>query len=819
MSTFLAHIHQTDQQTVEQHLTQVASLCSQLANKINTPLAGSLIGLMHDFGKYSRAFQNYIQSAEGLLDPDRDEDSYIDPKAAKGKIDHSTAGAQWIFKAYGAYLKQNPLPQNEMQQAFTVVQILSTCVASHHSGLIDALGSSADSGGFRLRIKKADNLTHITECTSNADQSVLKQAQNLITQGALEQSLEQVKAITQELQQGYSISKTSQAFYIGMYTKFLFSCLIEADRFDSACFAEPEYAKHPPFSSTNWTSLCDALEVTLSRFTADSPMNKIRAHIARQCQQKADDSQGIYSLTVPTGGGKTLASLRYALHHAAKHQLDRIIYIIPYTSIIEQNAEAIRQALPEYQDLIFEHHSNLDPEQKSWRSKIVGESWQAPIILTTMVQFLETLFKHNTKNARRLHQLSRSVLIFDEIQTLPIPCVHLFCNAINFLSLHARTTSILCTATQPLLHQLEHPEWGQLHLKEDLMGDQNAIQKLFDDLKRVQVIDQTRIGGWSKEDIVDLIQQQMETRTSCLVITNTKAWAKDIFIAAQNMYEADSIFHLSTSMCAQHRKQIFQQIKQRLQDKLPVLCISTQLIEAGVDLDFDTVIRFLAGLDSIAQAAGRCNRHGQRSQGEVYIINPDQESLTQLKEIRIGQEQTQRILHECKGQNLLEPHVMQRYFDYAFFARKDEMFYKINDPQSSLLNLLSENQGHNQHNTLPSTLKQSFMTAGKFFNVIDAPTQAVIVPYQEGAELIIQLCQLDFKSNPSVYRDLLHQAQQYSINVFPFMLDELLKKGAIQALSKHQQDLSSIYYLEKNFYDSQFGLSSEGCSVQSSYII
>ncbi|MCJ8269704.1 MAG: hypothetical protein MJK04_09910 [Psychrosphaera sp.] len=392
--------------------------------------------------------------------------------------------------------------------------------------------------------------------------------------------------------------------------------------------------------------------------------------------------------------------MRYAVHHARKHKLDRIIYIIPFTSIIDQNAEAIRKALKDDDELnpwVLEQHSNLEPEQQTWRSKLASENWDAPIVLTTMVQFLETLFGGGTRGVRKLHQLANSVIVFDEIQTLPINCVHLFCNSINFLAAHCITTAVMCTATQPLLNRLEYPKKGLLHLRDEdeLMPDVGA---LFDDLKRVTIVDKTKKGGWTVEEVTELALAQVAAKNSCLIIVNTKDWARRLFQACMAMKSLPqgAIFHLSTAQCPVHRKTILDQVKARLKNKLPTLCISTQLIEAGVDVDFASVIRFVAGLDSIAQAAGRCNRNGYGDKAEVLVVNPDKENIDTLVDIVVGIAKTKQVFNEFKGQNLLLPEVMKQYFEYFFFDRADQMSYQCKDQKTgesdNLLNLLSHNK-------------------------------------------------------------------------------------------------------------------------------
>lgn len=768
-----------------------ALIARGLAGKLGIPEAGELLGLLHDFGKYSRQFQAYIQSATGILNPDAD-DEYVDASALKGQIDHSSAGAQWIWENLRRYG-----PQGEF-----VGQILALCLASHHSGLIDCLNSEGENV-FVKRMHKDVAKTHMRECNETADGEVMTRLERLASPTLIQECSQQISRLV-----GRGEFPIVEHFNVGLWVRFLFSCLIDADRMNSADFENPGNESARSKSRVDWQVATDRIESKLANLPIRHDIDTIRRSISDRCKTRAQEPQGIYTLTVPTGGGKTYSSIRYALHHAKKHDLDRIIYIIPYTSIIEQNAQAIRDMLESEEDQypwILEHHSNLEPEELTWRDKLIAENWDAPIVFTTMVQFLDTLFSGGTRGARRMHQLAKSVLIFDEIQTLPIKCVHLFCNAINFLVSHAGATTILCTATQPLLDKVKSPEKGQLNIpKENELVDDVAI--LFEKLKRVSISNKVRIdGGWSATELTDLAIAEYEQKGSCLVVVNTKKWAQQLYVACKDRVDRGSLFHLSTSLCPAHRKEILARVRQRLDDNLPVLCFSTQLIEAGVDVDFASVIRFLAGLDSIAQAAGRCNRNKKWEQSIVHVVNPDQEAIDQLDDIREGRDKSLRILSEKKDADLLDPEVMKLYFSYYFYSRAAEMDYPVSPRQAgrqdSLLSLLSDNC-RNIARTKPLQLRQSFGTAGKIFQAIDAPTQAVIVPYGEGKEIIAGLCAA---FDPAKAHQLLKRAQKYSVNVFPNVMQKLKEVQAVRPVQKGEE----IYYLDGRYYSQDFGLSNE----------
>jgi CRISPR-associated endonuclease/helicase Cas3 len=814
---YIAHVRTSDKskQTVAEHLLEVAEIAKQLATKINVPEAGELIGLLHDFGKYSASFQTYIQSGTGLINPDSED--FVNAGALKGKIDHSTAGAQWVWQALSKYGKNG--------EGRLCGQILALCIASHHSGLIDCLTTDGING-FKKRIGKEDDKAHLSECEQNADVHICEQAKILAGKPMMLAMLKQLSLLMKNEQHGQTISDAIKSFYIGFWTRFLFSCLIDADRINSADFETPGNA-HYRNRAVQWDIAIHRLELFLTeqQLTSkdeDFNINTIRRTISDTCKNRAEDAQGIYTLTVPTGGGKTYSSLRYALHHAKKHGLERIIYIIPYTSIIEQNAEAIRKVVEQVGDQypwVLEHHSNLEPEQQTWHSKLAAENWDAPIVLTTMVQFLETCFSGGTRGVRRLHQLANSVIIFDEIQTLPINCTHLFCNALNFLCAYTKTTAVLCTATQPLLDKLPQSvsAKGQLNIptKNELIKN---VGKLFGQLKRVDISNKTKPEGWSEAEIAELALSEFNEKGNCLVIVNTKAWAQALYINCSKSVDQASLFHLSTNQCSAHRSELFQRMRERLTNKQSVLCFSTQLIEAGVDIDFASVIRFLAGLDSIAQAAGRCNRNGRMDTATVHVVNPAIETIKQLIDIKVGKQKTERVFSEVNGKSLLDPEVMALYFKYYFYDRADEMDYPLNEKQAgrtdTLLSLLSNNKS-NIHIEEPLQLRQSFMTAGDAFKAIDAPTQSVIVRYGQGNELITDLCGIAKKFDAKRYYDSLKKAQKFSVNVFPNVWRKLKDQNAVIEIHPGE----GVYYLDAPYYSPEFGLSTEPVGKSETYIL
>ena len=799
---FIAHLKENGEtQSVSGHLLGVSALSHLFAEKIGLGLAGELIGLLHDLGKYSSEFQAYLLSAAGLLEQDKD-DQYVDASSKKGKIDHSTAGAQIIWSELS----------QRCQVDRVTGQILALCIASHHSGLIDCLAVDG-SDNFTRRMHKADALTHRYEVWKQAGDNVRDRFDSLIQDSDLTSSFRKIIGTICQNERSGTIIR----FKVGLLVRYLFACLIDADRMNTADFGHPMAAKRRLLGRyEEWPVLIGRLERRLADFGSGTRIDTLRREIADHCLAAAGRGKGIFSLTVPTGGGKTLASLRFALRHAEKHGMDRIFFVIPYTSIIDQNADNVRAILEPREDgiahgsVVLEHHSNLTPEKQTWRSKILSENWDAPVVFTTSVQLLESLFGTGTRGARRMHQLANSVIVFDEIQTLPINCTHLFNNAVNFLVEQCRSSVLLCTATQPLLDKVDEQKGAiRLTIGSEIIPD---VEALFRELKRVVILDQRKPGGWTHEELKALALREVELSGSCLVVVNTKSVARAIYRLCRDAMPNLPIYHLSTNMCPAHRKSCLSRLKEHLTSNVPSLCVSTQLIEAGVDIDFGAVVRFTAGLDSIAQAAGRCNRNGAREPGRVHVVNPAEDGADVLKDIRAGKEVAERIMDEMPKalgsdeKDVLRPDVMQNYFKYYFFGRAKEMDYPVTAEQvgrdDTLLRMLSENSMAvaASGQIPPNYFRQSFMTAAEAFKSIDAPTQGVIVPHENGKELISELCAaFDVEKQ----YELLKHAQQFTVNIFSHTMQHLQKENALHEVQKD----TGILYLDARYYDPEFGLS------------
>lgn len=801
-------------QTLLVHLFGVAQRAEDFAQAFGMPLAGRLVGFSHDEGKVAPGFQQYIRSATGILDPEDEE--YVDAKGLKGKIDHSSAGAQRLWQAV---TRGKSPPSNIL---FT--QMLALCICSHHSGLVDCLGPEGEDA-FNKRMNKDAERTHLAEVLQAFGDGfgapgeqllpeVMKEMRERLAATLRPEASTYCEACSPGLSNACRIRNPLAWFSLGLATRMLFSCLVDADHTDSADAGNTGNAALRSLGAAPWHELATRLEGRLAQFKGDRAIDTIRSEISAQCLARATGPKGVFTLTVPTGGGKTLAGLRFALQHAAHHGMSRILNVIPFTSIIDQNAQVAREILEagqEFGSVVLEHHSNLTPEKDTPRTRLASECWDAPVIYTTMVQFLESLFRGGTRNARRMHRLAGAVIVFDEIQTLPVNCAHLFCNAVNFLVRECGASVVLCTATQPLLNRLARPELGVLFLDPqcELMPQQDAY---FSKLKRTEILDDTKPGGWSVAEIAGLAIGELRRAGSCLVVVNTKRWARDLYeeCAARGITE---VRHLSTDMCAAHRLGVLDEMRAQLKAGRPVLCVSTQLIEAGVDISFGAAIRFLAGLDSIIQTAGRCNRNGEGKDGrpgQVHVVNPDRENLSRLREIQTGRQMALRVLDDFRkepdslGGSLLHPKAMERYFTYAFFNRRDEMAYPVGAKDAghgdTLFNLLSCNPLNPGNMRAPLALRQSFATAGEIFTVIDAPTCGVLVPYGEGAELVAQLCGA---FHPQQEKALLRRTQRYAVNVFPNVFKTLCDAKALHETQKG----SGIWYLDARHYSGRFGIS------------
>ncbi|PZD95906.1 CRISPR-associated helicase/endonuclease Cas3 [Paenibacillus sambharensis] len=807
---YIAHIRERDGtiQAVGEHLKAVGELAASFAVPGGLSNLARLSGILHDMGKYSDAFTNYIIQA--VTNPDSP------PK--RGSVDHSTAGGRWIYRKY------HNGSLNMKQEEMIAAEWIAMCIISHHGGLRDFLGPDLESE-FLERVAKKELDDYEEAAARLREEFEHKDLDHLFHQAA-----DEIRLVIEKIQLKYLHTVTAT-----LALKYVFSCLIDADRTDTREFEEGEVKQEDKdcdlFFRRCYNSLMDHIQQLEVLEDAGTQIHQLRGQMSRECEAFADNKPGIYRLSIPTGGGKTLASLRYALKHAMLHGQERIVFIVPYTTIIEQNAQEIRSVLGE-EGLILEHHSNIiqdrntreeedDTEAVGLRKKLklARDNWDSPIIFTTMVQFLNTFYSSGTRNVRRLHRLANAVLIFDEVQSVPVKCVSLFNQALNFLCHFGKSTAVLCTATQPALDFVEH---SLKVTAGDMIHNLHEVRQKF---KRVEIVDLTESQGWDASYLNDFVQNKLQNVRSLLVILNTKNAARKLFETMQDdeMASGCRMFHLSTNMCPAHRKEVLQNLKQALLEGERVVCVSTQLIEAGVNISFDCVIRSLAGLDSIAQAAGRCNRHGRDPVRNVYIIKSSDENLDRLTEIREGAKVTERVLREFKqnpeglGFDLLSDEALRMYFQYYYHQMSPLLNYEIKGLQDRPMVDLLSNNGHyaaayKSRHKKPFLLRsrQALATASRHFEVIEQGAVPVLVPYNVKANAIL----LDLNGEPGVKElsALLRQAQQYVIQVYDGEFKRLHEDGMIYELFN-----GSIYALRETAYSYDYGLNPSGIEKWEAY--
>jgi CRISPR-associated endonuclease/helicase Cas3 len=762
------------EQPTRQHLYESAEYAFSIGKKFMAAEICQMSALFHDVGKLSSEFVEYLKN------------SYMNERlgkkhTSKGSVVHSTQGAKCLYESQA---------DDKDLIAALVREVSAICIAGHHGGLMDGITPSGETP-FRERLEKENDDLHYVEVIRAAEKECI--SVNAMSDALKRCSLELIAFVKKCIENDLNV-----AFMLHLLTKSVFSGLVDSDRYNAYCFEidkSPEsLTKLPP-----WNGYARCLEQRISAFSADSDINKIRRDISEKCLYAANRPKGIYRLDVPTGGGKTLSSLRFALAHANIHNAEHVIYVIPYLSVLEQTAKDIKKALQfdPTDSFILEHHSNLivseDPDEAQ-AYRLLTDRWDSPIIITTMVQFLESIYSNKSSDLRKLHNMANAVFIFDEVQSLPIKCTFLFNEAINYLHYCAGCSILLCTATQPPLYEVEKPIMVR---PSSLIAD---VSESFQKLKRTSIKDSTIPGGYSTDSLQRFILDRFREEGSCLVVLNTKKDVVKLYHSIEcyikaNPQEQIELIHLSTTMCPAHRLNAIDTIKGKKQND--VLCISTQLIEAGVDISFSCVIRAIAGLDSIAQAAGRCNRNGEYPNGkDVYIINLAEENLSMLPDIKCGADITYRILADHPS-DLLSPVIIERYYKEYFDKQKSQMYFPVKD-STNLYDLLSDNKkGTSAYQNMVEAnlpaLRQAFQTAGEQFSVIDQRTISVFVPYADAAGLLEKYRHADIKKKNT----LLRQFGRYSVSLYPYQIKKLEELRALALIDNEILTLDARYYDDK----------------------
>lgn len=807
----IAHIRSSDQaiQTVEEHLLGVRTLAETIGAKIGVKHIAGLAGMLHDMGKYSDKFSSYILAAALNLDNS--------PK--RGSVDHSTAGGKFLHK----FVQSGPRDSHP----YMLAEVVGNVIISHHGYLHDYLSPAFESP-YLNRVEDRDDKIDDYETIKTRFHRHVMNEENLRAY---------VEQATHELRHYLGIPSKEDVVSKLMYlTKFVFSALIDADRTDTRCFEEGSEIVVKDSRRSLFTLYQSRLQERIDDFrvhpNAASPVNRLRSELSEQCERYGDRPSDIYTLSIPTGGGKTLASLRYALNHAIAHDKDRIVYIVPFTTIIEQNANEVRAILQDDAN-ILEHHSNVmddgeeDDERddglmsKRQKLKHAQDNWDSPIIFTTMVQFLDVFYARSSRQIRRLHNLTRAVIVFDEVQKVPLHCISLFNHALHFLRDCGHSSLILCTATQPALDYVEHG----LDIREE-SEIVSELERVSEGFKRVELVDEAH-HALTTDGLASFVRERMTGSRSVLVVLNTKVTAKKLFIAMQEQDIDACVYHLSTSMCAAHRNDILARIREHLQREEQVICISTQLIEAGVDVSFDCVIRSLAGLDSIAQAAGRCNRHGEREIRNVYVIDHAEEKLSRLPEIDRGRQIARELLIDMRrdpqshGGSLLSSQAMKRYFMAFYDKFRTLIHYPIPKLQKRMTGLLYGGQSEESYfvsycqnkGARPKLFNvNSIRTAAEHFRVINNQTTAVLAPYDEEGKRLI--ARFNGEASIAELSRLMRQAQRYTVNLFLFEVDQLSENGGIQRLADGQ-----MLALTESAYSEKFGVDITNESEMGTYIL
>jgi CRISPR-associated endonuclease/helicase Cas3 len=722
---------------LEDHLRDTARLAESFATAFDSGIWGYLEGLWHDLGKFSDAFQDYLESAEA--------GDVAHASEMTGRIDHSTAGAQHAARLGLAG------------------RLLAYSIVGHHAGLPDNIGGKS---GLSARLEKR------IEPIDAAPPEILELPLP---------RLPRLKAKGQR-----------RGFALAFHTRMLFSCLVDADFLDTELFMSRARAGLRPVDPPSCAKLLERLDKHLAekqRKATDTPVNRRRAEVLALCREKALEAPGFFSLNVPTGGGKTLSSLAFGLSHAAAKGLRRVVYAIPFTSIIEQTTDVFREALGDLGGEVLEHHSNLDsddPARQSDRLRLAGENFDATLIVTTNVQLFESLFASRPSRCRKLHRLAKSVIILDEAQTLPPRLLAPTLAALEELVKNYGATVVLCTATQPAIEKRDRFPIG-LEGVTPIIDDPVSLHR---SLRRTSV---ELLGRLENPELIDRLRGERQA----LCIVNSRRHAADLF---QLLDDPDAL-HLSASMCAAHRARIVAEIRRLLLKSKPCRLVSTQVIEAGVDVDFPAVYRAAAGLDSIAQAAGRCNREGllvtedgQPRLGRVLVFDYDTKAYPTDSSISRAAGCFREVSPD-HASDLLAPQAIEDYFRLHYWQQggDDGRGWDRGAEQQSIMDCFAPDP--------KQLLHAQFRTAAEAYRLIDDAQTRLLVPYgNRGRALIRELEGLPDPPEPWRLRAFDREAQRYVVGVYEQGLKRLLQNGAL--LERHGR-----YYVGNDeAYDGKVGL-------------
>lgn len=751
---FVAHAAKTPTEpphALDEHLLGVSQLAREFAQAI-APDWAALAGLWHDLGKYRPGFQRYLELTH-------DVDGHIENRVSGHEKTHSAAGALWAIQ------QLNPA------KGLPLGHILAYVIAGHHAGLDDW------HSGLNERLKQTDSQEEFRSAIAAAPP-------------------EHHAILHPVLPAAPRIPGGEAGF--ALWVRMLFSCLVDADFLDTEAYFDTGKPNHRNGFPTlaEMQGAFDHHMQAKAALATPTPVNALRADILSQCRAKATREPGFFSLTVPTGGGKTLSSLAFALEHAKAHGQRRIVYAIPYTSIIEQTAEVFRGVFAKLgDDVLIEHHSQADASNgatETARSRLACENWDAPLVVTTNVQLFESLFAAKTSRCRKLHNLVGSVIVLDEAQQLPPAFLNPILGTLKLLVKHYGVTVVLCTATQPALARTHYfdPSRNVNGLDEvsEIIEDPDHLYRQLD---RVQV---ELPPDWDTPTPWAEVAERVTQEDCVLTIVNTRKAAREL-----HRLLPEGTLHLSALMCGAHRKDVIDHIKARLRakregtDTQPLRVVSTQLVEAGVDLDFPVVYRALAGLDSIAQAAGRCNREGQLRdaqglpcKGRVVVFVPPEKSPK--GHMRKAADACVSVLHG-QADNPLARGLFERYFQ--------QFYHSVDLDEKGIAALLKVDDR--------KTLAVQFRSAADAFRLIDDKGSAtVVVRYAPHHEALAQWLALLERDGPE--RWLMRKLQRYTVTIPQPLADRMLTQGSLTL------PMPGLYVLvdTQSLYDPVLGLFTEG---------
>lgn len=760
-------------QSVKEHTDGVCTIARKDARRFGTEAMTHLICWLHDMGK-NTAYSNTYQHTVG-----------VGKIWEKEKPIHSHAGARLIDEQYGNVTTDS--------YALLLAELSETVIMAHH-GLFDCLSPEGQNHLFR-KIHNQDYDYKEAKRLFFSEIASPEQIDSMFHKATAE-----MKVLFRKFQ-NISLKKSELAFYISLLFRMQLSMLVNADHADAAAFATGEQVPSANGNIALWEACSTYLEQKLSTFENKTEIQSIRSEISRKLLEKTNEQKSIVQLTIPTGGGKTLSGLRYAVNYAKRFDKSRIIYVAPFNSILEQNAAVFKQFMPDDVE-ILEHFGDMIDDDS--RYSFFAENWSSPIIATSMVQFFNTLFFGKITSIRRMRGLLNAVIIIDEVQSVPVKCVTLFNLAVNFLAEVCGCTVVLCSATQPTLSE-EIKHRLRLSSDDELVENRLAYIERF---KRTEIVDCLTPEGYTYVQTASFVLDKAQTAKSVLLIVNTKEAAKSVYtILKQRIPEEGTVvMHLSTHMCPSHRKSVLEVLRRRLKNGERVICVSTQLIEAGVDISFETVIRSLAGLDSIIQSAGRCNRNQETDLGQVYIIRVADEKTERIKEIRIGAALTERLMITMRknpalfGGDITCDEAINRYYRDYYNAFGQELDFPVTPGgiETSIFDLPSTNTRIRSMAKNPNRcMNQSFQTAGREFMVIDDYSYSVLVPFGDGKDYIRLLCS-DFPPQPAA--DLFRKLQPFTIG--------LSEKQCEGRTIKDKE--TGILILKDGFYNSEYGFNPDG---------